>query len=62
VCGDWRFVLTCLWEGCVCVCVAGVRCGGLRCWRLRVFVIKSLRRLRAFSVVVRFDSGNGRVV
>jgi len=30
--GDWR-----LWEGCVCVCVAEVRGGGLGCWGLCVF-------------------------
>jgi hypothetical protein len=35
------------------VCVAEVRGGGLRCWGLCVFVIKSLRRLWVFSVVVR---------
>ena len=35
LCGDWRFVLTWLWEG----CVAEVRGGGLRCWGLCVFVI-----------------------
>jgi len=44
------------------VCVAGVRCGGLRCWGLCVFVIESLHRLWVFSVVVRLDSGNGCVV
>ena len=44
------------------VCVAEVRGGGLRCWRLCVFVIKSLRRLWVFRVVVRLDSGNGCVV
>jgi hypothetical protein len=44
------------------VCVAEVRGGGLRCWRLCVFVIKSLPRLWVFSVVVRLDSGNGCVV
>ena len=54
--GDWR-----LWEGCVCVCVAEVRGGGLGCWGLCVFVIKSLRELCVFSVVVRLDSGNGFV-
>jgi len=31
--------------GDVCVCVAEVRGGGLRCWELCVFLIKSLRRL-----------------
>jgi len=46
----------------VCVCVAEVRGRGLRCWGLCVFVIKSLRRLWVFSVVVRLDSGNGCVV
>jgi len=35
------------------VCVAEVRGGGLRCWGFCVFVIKSLRRLWVFSVVVR---------
>jgi len=44
------------------VCVAGVRGGGLRCWGLCVFVIKSVHRLWVFSVVVRLDSGNGCVV
>ena len=40
------------------VCVAEVHGGGLRCWGgLCVFVIKSLRRLWVFSVVVRLDSG-----
>jgi len=38
------------------VCVAEVRVGGLRCWGLCVFVIKSLCRLWVFSVVVRLDS------
>jgi len=33
-------------------CAAEVRGGGLRCWGLRVFVIKSLRRFWVFSVVV----------
>ena len=47
LCGDWRFVPTWLWEGCV--CVAGVRGGGLRCWGLCVFV---MRGLWVFSVVV----------
>jgi len=47
---------------CVCVCVAEVRGGGLKCWGLCVFVIKSLRRLWVFNVVVRLDSGNGCVV
>jgi len=42
--------------------VAEVRGGGLRCWGLCGFVIKSLRRLWVFSVVVRLDSGNGCVV
>jgi hypothetical protein len=44
------------------VCVAEVRGGGLRCSGLCVFVIKCLRRLWVFSVVVRLDSGNGCVV
>ena len=44
------------------VCVAEVRGGGLRCWGLCVFVIKSLLRLWVFSVVVRLESGNGCVV
>jgi len=44
------------------VCVAEVRGGGLRCWGLCVFVIKCLRGLWLFSVVVRSDSGNGCVV
>ena len=40
------------------VCVAEVCGGGLRCWGgVCVFVIKSLRRLWVFSVVVRLDSG-----
>ena len=47
---------------CVCVCVAEVRGGGLRCWELCVFVIKSLRRLWVFSVMVGLDSGNWCVV
>ena len=34
------------------VCVAEVRGGGLRCWGLCVFVIKSLPRLWVFGVVV----------
>jgi len=38
------------------VCVAEVRGGGLRCWELCVFVIKSLHRLWVFSVVVRLNS------
>ena len=42
--------------------VAEVRGGGFRCWGLCVFVVKSLRRLWVFSVVVRLDSGNGCVV
>jgi hypothetical protein len=43
-------------------------CSGGSWWRFKVlgfvcvFVIKSLRRLWAFSVVVRLDSGNGCVV
>jgi len=37
------------------VCVAEVHGGGLRCWGLCVFVIKSLCRLWVFSVVVRLD-------
>jgi hypothetical protein len=44
------------------LCIAEVPVGGLRCWGLCVFVIKSLRRLWVFSVVVRLDSGNGCVV
>ena len=44
------------------VCVAEVHGGGLSCWGLCVFVIKSLCRLWVFSVVVRLDSGNGCVV
>ena len=44
------------------VCVAQVHGGGLRCWGLCAFVIKSVRRLWVFSVVVVLDSGNGRVV
>ena len=43
LCGDWKFVLTWLWEGCVCVAV--VRGGGLSCWGLCVFVIKCVRWL-----------------
>ena len=43
-------------------CGRGVCSGGLRCSGLCVFVIKSLRRLWVFSVVVRLDSGNGCVV
>ena len=35
--------------------------GGLRCWGLCVFVIKCLRGLCVFSVVVGLDSGNGCV-
>ena len=60
LCGDWMFVFTWLWEGCV--CVAGVCGGGLRCWGLCVFVIKFLRRLWVFSVVISLDSGSGCVV
>jgi len=48
-----------VWETEVCaylavggVCLAEFRGGGLRCWGLCVFVIKSLRRLWVFSVVV----------
>ena len=37
------------------VCVAEVHGGGLRCWGLCVFVIKSLCSLWVFSVVVRLD-------
>ena len=37
------------------VCVAEVCGGGLRCWGLCVFVIKSLCRLWVFCVVVRLD-------
>jgi len=44
------------------VCVAGVHGGGLRCWGLCAFVIKSLLSLWVFSVVVRLDSGSGCVV
>jgi len=43
-------------------CVAEVRGGGLSCWVLCVFVIKSLRGLWVFSVVVRLNSGNGCIV
>ena len=39
------------------VCVPEVRGGGLRCWGLCAFVIKSLCRLWVYSVVVRLDSG-----
>ena len=55
LCGDWRFLLTWLWEGCV---------SGGSWWRLGlcVFVFKSLRRLWVFSVVVWLDIGKGRVV
>jgi hypothetical protein len=53
-------VLTWLWEGCV--VVVGVHGGGLRCWGLCVYVLKSLCRLWAFSVMVRLDSGSGCVV
>ena len=42
------------------LCVTEVRGGGSRCWALCVFVIKSLRRLRVFSVVVMLESGNGQ--
>jgi len=42
--------------------VAEVSGGGLSCWGLCVFVIKSLRRLWVFSVMVRLDSGSGCVV
>jgi len=49
----------CVWGMEVCahlvvggLCVAEVRGGGLRCWRLCVFVIKCVRRLWMFSVVV----------
>jgi len=58
LCGDWRFVLTLLWEG----CAAEVRGGDLRCWGLCVFVIKSMCRMWVFNVVVRLESGNGCVV
>ena len=55
LCGDWWFVLTWLWEGCV------YRGGSW--WRFKVlgvvFMIKSLPRLWVFSVVVRLESGNG---
>ena len=44
------------------VCLGEVRGGGLRCWGLCVFVIKSLRRLWVFSVVVRLYCGNWCVV
>ena len=44
------------------VCVAEVRGGGLRCWGLCVFVIKSLRRLWVFRVVVSLGSGIGCVL
>ena len=53
LCGDSRFVLTWLWEGCG---------GGLGCWGLSVFVIEFLRGLWVFSVMVRLDRGNGCVV
>ena len=43
-------------------CGSGVCSGGLRCWGLCVFVMKSLRRLWVFSVVVRLHSGNECVV
>ena len=43
-------------------CVAEFQGGSLRCWGLCVFMIKSLRRLWVFSVVVRLDSGNKCVV
>jgi len=42
--------------------VAEVRGGGLRCWGLCVFVMKCLRRLWVYSVVVRLDSVSGCVV
>jgi len=47
-------------------CGRGVRSGG-SWWRFKVlglcvFVIKSLRRLWVFSVVVRLESGSGCVV
>ena len=58
LCGDWKFVRTWLWEGCV-----AEGCGGdLRCWGLCVFVIKCVRRLWVFSVVVGLNSGSGFVV
>ena len=41
-----------------------VRGGGLRCWGLCAFVIKCLRRLWVFIVVVRLDGkgkGKGKV-
>jgi len=38
------------------LCVAEVRGGGLRCWGLCVFVIKCLRGLCVFSVVVFSDN------
>ena len=34
------------------VCVAEVRGGGLRCWGLCVFVIKSLRRLWVYGATI----------
>ena len=52
-------MLTWLWES---------LCSGGLWWRFKVlgglcvFVIKCLRRLWVFSVVVRLDSGNGYVV
>jgi len=69
-CGLWSIVqVFFVWGLEVCVhlvvegvCVAEVRGGGLKCWGLCVFVIKSLRRLWMFSVVVRLDSDNGCVV
>ena len=42
--------------------MAEVRDGGLRCWGLCAFVIKSVRRLWVFSVVVRLDGDSGCVV
>jgi len=60
-CGLWSIVQVCvfLWGLEVCahlvvggVCVAEVCDGGLRCWGLCVSVIKCLRRLRVFSVVI----------
>jgi hypothetical protein len=42
--------------------VAEVRDGGLRCCGLCAFVIKSVRRLWVFSVMVRLDSGSGCAV
>jgi len=46
-------------EVCAHLVVGGCVCGGsLRCWGFCVFVIKSLRRLWVFSVVIGLDSGN----